>query len=89
MSIDDRVKAPEGKFAVFVWDAESPERSAKIVFTKTTRRPAVYESSKFAGWYASVLNKAWEKSYFSAKPEERIKFGEPRYFVLNDQGLEI
>lgn len=95
-TIDNKIKAPEGKFAVCFWDCyprmEPPEPG--IVETFDTEE----EASK----YAREKNEELRREYYEKKagtltPEEilmyfmdgRERVIEPEYFVMNDQGLRV
>ena len=84
------MKAPEGQFAVCVWDPSNPRKSTpSIVETETTSRDAIYSSEKYACWYAKQRNKKAEQEYTAMNPRIRVCLGETEYFVVNDQGNRV
>jgi hypothetical protein len=84
------IRAPQGRFAVCVWDPSNPEKSIPyIIRTETTRRDAVYSSEKYACWYAEQKNKRWKKEFQTAKQEKRTLIGESDYFVVDDKGCRL
>ena len=84
------IRAPQGRFAVCVWDPSNPEKSIPyIIRTETTRRDAVYSSEKYACWYACMRNKRWKNRFLAATPEKKAFMGESDYFVLDDKGWRV
>ena len=84
------LKAPEGMFAVCVWDSSNPEKSIPtIINARTTGRDSIYASEKYAGWYAKMRNDKWFQEMTEKKQRGEQIIGEQEYFVINDQGLRI
>ena len=96
MSIESKVKAQEGKFAVYVWDSY-PRREMK---DPRIVKDGLGEKTAIA--YAKRLNKKWSEENYkkegrSMTPEEVVMASlggrnrqlELDYFVVDDQGLRI
>ena len=93
MSIDEKLKASKGKFAVCVWDPY-PRRDMK---DPKVVRP--YTREGYAIRYAKKMNDGWFKK--QNEPEEkkrrqdlayllnREREIEREYFVINDEGLRV
>ena len=96
MAIDEIVKAPEGKFAVCLWDGyprmEPP--APEIVETFGAEEEAVK--------YAKGKNGELQKEFYAKGGEQltpelmlaylmdgRSRMIEPEYFVMNDEGCRI
>jgi len=81
------VKAPEGKFAVYVWDPSNPEKSIPFLArTLTSERDAIYDSERYAGSYAKLRNEKWFDEIQEMKKEGKSVSGETDYFVVDDTG---
>jgi hypothetical protein len=86
----DELKAPEGMFAVCVWDPSNPEKSIPyIVDTETTSRKAIYASKKYACWYACMRNKKWFEWLQEQQRKGESVRGETDYVVIDDRGLRV
>jgi len=94
MSIDEKLKASKGKFAVCVWDPY-PRRDMK---DPKVVRP--YTREGYAIRYAKKMNGEWLKKNKEKKGltgEEVVAYLmdgrdseiEREYFVINDEGLRV
>lgn len=87
MSIEEKIKVSEGKFAVCYWDPSNPEKSRPgIEKTKTTNRYAIYKSEKYARWYASMRNESYFKEVQERRKAGKPVIGEVEYFVMDYEG---
>ena len=77
--LEDKLKAPEGKFAVCVWDPSNPEKSTPYIVDIEPDKEAIFDSEDAAIEYAEERNRKAPK----------LKFAETDYFVMNDKGFRV
>ena len=77
------VKAPEGMFAVYVWDPSNPEKSIPVQVGEP------YADERKAGKELVRLTEEAEKDYRERNPETGAGASDIAYFVVNDQGIMV
>jgi len=95
MSIDEKLKAPEGKFVVCLWDSY-PRMEPPIDIVET------FDTEEEARKYSKEKNDELKKTFYAKKArklsseevaaylmDERDRIIEPEYFVMDDQGLRV
>jgi hypothetical protein len=93
--LEEKIKAPKGKFAVCLWDSY-PRMEPPIDIVET------FDTEEEAGKYSKEKNDELKRTFYANKagrlsPEEiaaclmdgRDRMIEPEYFVMNDMGLRI
>lgn len=83
------LKAPEGEFAVCVWDPSNPEKSKPVLVRTKEGRFAIYTSRNYAAWYARIRNEQWFKEITEKKQRGVQVIGEADYFVIDYEGNRI
>ena len=86
MSIDERIdagrmKAPQGRFAVFVWDPAQPADGCSMVRD--------YKSESAARRCAEKKNREYEQWVQRQRAAGFPTFGETEYLVINDKGMRV
>lgn len=95
MSIDEKLKAPEGKFVVCVWDGY-PRMKPPIGIVET------FDTEEEARKYSEEKNDELKKTVYAKDTRKlssaevaayfmdgRGRMIEPEYFVMDDRGLRV
>ena len=87
--LEERLKAPEGKFAVCVWDPSNPSKSIPYIVSTKGGKEAIYDSEKYASWYAGLRNNMWKERLSKMNERQQLWTKLYDYFVIDDKGLRV